>query len=185
MVSLDETFRSLYGAWRLARFDPAGLDYFNVGTDGFWRSFFAAVLVLPLYLILLGLRYQTASEHVPAARFFGIEIIAFIIAWLAFPVVMISVAAAIGREQFFVRYIIANNWASVLQNGVYLPIVILGILGVLPEAASGFLSLVALLWVMAYSWFIARSALDITGGAAAGIVGLDLLISILISTVIG
>ena len=38
-----ESATSLYGAFRLARFDPHGMNYFNAGPSGFWRSFWAAV----------------------------------------------------------------------------------------------------------------------------------------------
>ncbi len=184
MITLDETVRSLYGAWRLARFDSEGLKYFDSTIDGFWRSFFAAVLVAPFYLILLVLRYQSDFGHVPALQFFSIEGLAYVIAWLAFPVVMITIATSIDRRRYFVRYIVAYNWASVLQNALYLPIVILAVAGVLGRGASEVLSLAVLTWVLAYSWFITRRALDITGPAAAGIVALDFLLSILIHNII-
>lgn len=184
MIPLDETFRSLYGAWRLAHFDSDGLKYFNSTIGGFWRSFFAAVLVAPLYLLLLALRYQADYGDVPAFRFFSIEGLAYVIAWLTFPVVMINIVAALDRRESFIRFIVAYNWASVLQNALYLPIIILAVGGVLGEAASGFLSLAVLVWVLTYGWFITRSALDISNSAAAAIVGLDFLLSILISTII-
>lgn len=34
-----EVASSLYGAFRLARFDPSGLNYFNISLNGFWNSF--------------------------------------------------------------------------------------------------------------------------------------------------
>lgn len=185
MISLNETVRSLYGALRLARFDSEGLNFFNQTIPGFWRSFFAAVLVFPPYLIVLLLRHQGAYGDVSALRFYSIEILAYVIAWLAFPVVMISIAAAIDRQRFFVRYIVAYNWAGVLQNALYLPVVILTLAGGLGESASGTLSLAILGWVLAYGWFITRTALDIPASAAAGIVGLDFLLSILINVITG
>ena len=43
MISLREVITALYGAYRLARFDPGGLGFYEVTVQGFWRSFFAAV----------------------------------------------------------------------------------------------------------------------------------------------
>ena len=43
----QEVIRSIYGAWRLPWLDRSGMGHFNLSVDGFWRSFFAAVLVAP------------------------------------------------------------------------------------------------------------------------------------------
>ena len=51
-----ETLRALYGAYRLARLDAGGMAYFDSSIGGFWRSFFAAVLVVPFYALLLVMR---------------------------------------------------------------------------------------------------------------------------------
>jgi len=54
--SAREMMYALYGAYRLARFDAGGMRYFDASIDGFWRSFFAAVLIAPFYLIYQWLR---------------------------------------------------------------------------------------------------------------------------------
>ena len=56
MVTSREVVAALYGAYRLARFDPSGLALFDATIAGFSRSFFAAVLVAPVYLVLLLIR---------------------------------------------------------------------------------------------------------------------------------
>jgi len=183
MVSSKEIFAALYGAYRLAHFDDQGMRYFDTTIPGFWRSFFAAVLVAPLYLVLLLVRYPTLVNEVPLGRFVAIELIAYVIAWVAFPLIMVSVAKAIDREDNFIRYIVAYNWAAVLQNGLYLPIAIMASSGVLPEAAATTLGLLALLAIVIYTWFITRTALDIQSGMAAGIVGLDFLLSVIINAI--
>ena len=47
------------------------------------------------------------------------------------------------------------------------------------------LNFAAMAAVLVYQWFIARTALAVAGGAAAMIVGLDLVIGILLSAVAG
>ena len=183
MISLDEVVRSLYGAYRLARLDASGLALFNDTVAGFWRSFFAAVLVAPLYIVLVTIRYGEVWEQVPLFRFVAIETIAYVIAWVAFPVVMVTVTKALDREQHFIRFIVAYNWAGVLQNALYLPIVIFGSVGLLAVAGANTLALLAISLIMVYTWFITRTALDVTGIQAAGIVGLDFMISIFINAV--
>ncbi len=183
MISLNEVVRSLYGAYRLARLDALGLDFFNPTVAGFWRSFFAAVLVSPLYIVLVLIRYGDLWERVPLFRFLAIETIAYVIAWVAFPVIMATVTKSIDRERHFIRFIVAYNWAGVLQNALYLPIVIFGSAGLLAATGANTLALLAISLIIVYTWFITRTALDVTGAQAAGIVGLDFLISIFINAV--
>ena len=40
----QEVARSIFAAWRIARFDAGAMNYFNLTLEGFWRSFFAAGL---------------------------------------------------------------------------------------------------------------------------------------------
>ena len=181
MVSSREVVAALYGAYRLARFDPSGLDFFDATIAGFWRSFFAAVLVAPVYLVLLLIRYSQLVDQIALFRFFAIEVIAYVIAWVAFPVIMASLARTLGRDAFFIRYIVAYNWGAVLQNGLYLPIAILATGGLLAGSGANALGLLALSLIIIYVWFITRTALEVAGGIAAGIVGLDFLLSILIN----
>jgi hypothetical protein len=183
MVPAREIVASLYGAYRLARADGEGLKFFNDSTEGFWRSFFAAVLVLPFYFVLLVVRHATTMEHMAAFRFYAVEMIAYVIAWVAFPLVMASLVRVFHRDRFYVRFIVAYNWAAVLQNGVYLPIAILTAAGLLSDPLANTLGLLAIAVIVVYVWFVTRVALEIEAGKAAGIVGLDFLLSILINAV--
>lgn len=183
MVPIPEVVGSLYGAYRLARADAGGLQFFNDSIEGFWRSFFASVVVLPFYLVLLMVRHETALEHVPALRFYSIEMIAYVIAWVAFPLVMVSFARVLGRDHFYIRFIVTYNWAAVLQNGLYLPVTILATAGLLSEPVANTMGLAVLGLIVVYVWFITRVTLEIEAGKAASIVGLDFLLSILINAV--
>ncbi len=57
MITFHEAARSLYGAYRLARFDPSGMAYMDTSVRGFWNSFYAAVATLPFFLVLLVVDY--------------------------------------------------------------------------------------------------------------------------------
>ena len=183
MPSARDILTALYGTYRLARLDASGMDYFDATPDGFWRSFFAAVLVAPFYFLLLSLRFSGMAETLPFSRFMAIESIAYVIAWVAFPLLMASLIKNMDREAHYIRFIVAYNWAAVLQNALYLPIAILATSGLLANDPANALGLMALSLILFYTWFITRTALDISAGMAAGIVGLDFLLSILIKTV--
>jgi hypothetical protein len=173
---------ALYGAYRLARFDVSGHKFFDISNAGFWRSFYAAVLIAPFYFVLLNLRLAEFSD-VPAIRFFALESIAYVIAWVAFPLLMASLVRQIKVDHNYIRFIVAYNWSAVLQNALFLPIEIFAMAGILPTDAANLLGLMALVTIVIYIWFVTRTALDVTGSMAAGIVGIDLIMSILINTI--
>ena len=181
MISLSEVFRALYGAYRLARLDPGGLRYFDITDRGFWRSFFAAGLVAPLYLILLLIRHSNLPESIALFRFIALESIAYVIAWVAFPLLMASLTRMLDCDKFYIRFIVAYNWAAVLQNFLYIPIAILAAAGILSIPLSNTLGLIALALIVVYVWFVTRIALEVAAGMAAGIVGLDFMLNVFIN----
>jgi hypothetical protein len=172
---------SLFAAYRLARFDAGGLAYFNVSEAGFWRSFFAAVLVAPLYVVLLLMIFGHLSPAPQPWRFAAAEATAYVMSWVAFPLVVAALADAIDRRRRFIPYIVAYNWAAVLQNALLIPINMLNAWGVLPPQTGFLLWLAALAAICAYMWFIARVAFDVPPAGAAAIVALDLFLNIVIS----
>ena len=58
MASLADTKQALEGAWSIARRDPDAMSRFDLTVDGFWASFFAAVVAAPGYLLLLVDQYS-------------------------------------------------------------------------------------------------------------------------------
>lgn len=181
MSWLSPAYSALYGAYRLARFDAQGLRWFDVSPAAFWYSFLAAGFVAPLYATLMVTRFQTMPVPVSGLRFFVVELIAYSIAWTAFPVAMATVVKMLDRERHYIRCIIAYNWAAVLQNLLYLPISILSISGVLGGGGGSLLGLVALLAILIYSWFVLKTTLEVPPAVAWVLVALDLLISMIIS----
>src|SRR5215469_13609286 len=101
-MAWSEVRLALIGALRLARGDRGGMAYFDRSPDGFWRSFRAAVISYPLYLVLLSMRVTVAEwEQSGALLIITVETIAYVIAWTAFPLLMLIVAQRIGRPHRF------------------------------------------------------------------------------------
>ena len=179
MIGTREVSMSIAGAFRLARGDAGGMTYFNRTIDGFWNSFFAAVIVAPGYvaLTLIGAD-QTAVDH--PTRVVVVDFIAYVIGWIAFPLAMVSVAEFLDREKRYIDYIVALNWAAVPQVLLFL------MAAVVAEGLGSAPALVHLVGILVtaavalYYWFIARIALDVTPLQAAALVGLDVVITIVI-----
>lgn len=174
---------ALTGAVQLARFDATGMRYFDTSIAGFWRSFWAAGLVAPFFLLLLILRHMDAGSFGAFSHHIIVESLAYAIAWLVFPVVMLSLSKSLDCRENFVPFIVAYNWCGALQNAVYLPIAILAHAGALSTGVGNFLALVAIVWVVTFTFFVARTALAVPATTAFGIVALDLIIGIVIDAV--
>ncbi len=178
MPGWPEISSSIYGAYRLARLDAGGLGYFNMSVDGFWRSFFAAVIVAPAYVIIVLLR--DAADPADAATMTP-EITAYVIGWIFWPLIMLVVARLFGLLTNFVGYIIVYNWSNVIQVAVLLPIALITESGGVPEAVAPVLTMIATVYVLFYLWFVARTALGAASWTAAAIVVLDVISGLLLS----
>ena len=172
-----EIAAGIYGAWRLARGDVGGIGYFNGTRQGFWRSFLAMAIVAPLYASVILLMYEDAADQYEPARFFAVHVIGYVVAWFVFPLIMFYVVQKIDRERRFFAFIAAYNWSSVLQNFIYIPVVVVAQIGIIPPELTYLLVFVLKVLVFVYTWFIARSALGITGMMAAAIAAGDLVLA--------
>ena len=183
MITAPEVAKALYGAWRLARFDPSGIDHFDNTAEAFWRSFHAMLIVAPGHVILVALGHSALVATGGPVRIFLIEAIAYVIGWFAFPFVMLYICDQLDRGERYLRYIAASNWAVVVQIGLLLAVVAVVRVFAFSAVAAGYFQFAAMVAVLVYSWFITRVGLDISGRAAAAIVFLDLGISFVINWV--
>jgi hypothetical protein len=179
-ISVREISLGLFGAWRLAHLDPRGMEYFDRSEEGFWRSFWAAAVMAPAYALIVGLRLMERSTQAGSLRVVLIEIIGYVIGWTVFPLVAWYLLQALGKQSRYFGYIVAYNWANVLQICIYLPVTALSASGGVPDAAMSILALAATAAIVFYQYFIARTALQVDMPIAAGIVFLDLLLGILL-----
>jgi hypothetical protein len=182
VITAAEVSRSIYGAWLLARFDGRGTGFFENTVEGFWRSFWAAGVALPAYGLLLIVRSTGATIGVSAPTALLIHSIAYVMGWIAFPFLMYYVARLFDREQWYLRYIAAYNWAVVLQLVLMLLVSAISASGILPQAAGTALTVITVLAILIYQGFIAHVALQTTLPGAVGIVFMDLVLSMLLDS---
>ncbi len=171
----------IYGAWRLLHFDRGGLAYFDASVEGFWKSFYAALLVAPGYVIAIAIHLADREVSAGPLGILIVQLAAYVIGWTAFPVVMHALCQGIGRSPEYIGYIVAFNWSKVIRMLVLLPVIVIAAGGLLPKPLMQLVTLVAWVFVMAYAWYIARRALDLGGMGALGIVVLDFVIDVMIT----
>jgi hypothetical protein len=175
MPDREEVLRSLYGAYRLARMDVSGMGHFNLTVEGFWRSFFAAVLVAPGYAILIGEKLIARPEPLDLGWVVLIEGTTYVLGWMAFPLAALILTYLLNLSRNYVALIVAANWAAVIQTGAFLSAVLLSL--VLPGLLAGLLLTIVTGGILFYQWFVARTALQTTGGIAFALVLVDLVLN--------
>ena len=177
---------ALTGCLRLARGDRDGLSCFDRSLDGFWRSFRAAVISYPLYLVLLAMRVSMAEWQASGGwRIVMVETIGYVIAWVAFPLLMLNVVRWIGRAHRFFDFMVPYNWCQVPQSALFVVVGLVSAGGVLSNQASEAMDIAAAIATLVYEWFIARVALDTTGLVAVFVVLVDLVLGVFISRITG
>ena len=182
--SSAEIARSLTGAWLLFRRDSRGMALFDCSARGAWNSFFAAVIVAPLYIALWLLRDTGGAFSADGGeRLIAVKAIGYAVGWLLFPVVVYEIARRMDRAGRFVPFVVAYNWTSVIQQGIYLGVGLIVTVGPFPPQAAGAMTLAALAVALAYAWSVIRVALDVSGPVAAGLIALDFALGFVIAAV--
>ncbi len=175
MPDSQEIVRSIQGAFLLARFNGAGMTYFNISLAGFWRSFFVAVLVAPFHALTLFTVY--ANSTVDAGRLATVEIVEYVLIWILFPVAMIFVTRILNLSDRYVAYVIAYNWSYIIQ----VALVLLLTLAVTNAGGQIFtlqiLVFSAQVYLIVFLTFVAKAALETTLVVAIGVMALDYVLS--------
>jgi hypothetical protein len=165
------------GALRLACGDRRALGFFDASIDGFWRSFRAAVICYPLYLLLLALRTAEAKWAASGVvTILLVESIAYVVSWVAFPLLVLPLARWFGREDRFLAFMVVYNWSQIPQTVLFALVGLDGASGLLMPSATQLAQLASVIAVLVYEWYIARVALAVTGAQATVIVIADLVL---------
>ena len=180
MPSVAEVSRAIYGAWRLMLFDASGMAFFDTSIDGFRRSFFAAVVVAPAYVLFVVVGLASAETEVVDPGWTAlVKCVAYLVGWVAFPIAAVFITQLLGVTGRYVPLIVAYNWSNVPPLLILLPAEVLAVAGSgLGETIATF----ALLFILVYEWFVVRVALDVAPFTAVGIVVIDVLLGLMIQT---
>ncbi len=179
----NEVVSSLIGAARLLRRDVGGLSNFNMTEEGFWRSFFAMAIVLPMSAFA-AVTFRENAE-VSAVILASRTSVNLVLQWAVFTALMLLFTRSMGLGQHYMRFITAYNWSSVVATGcMMVPVLMfgMGLFGI--EAALLVVSFIFLA-MLTYFWFVACVTLETNGFVAAGIVFLDFLLNVTIERLFG
>ncbi|MEE2997111.1 MAG: hypothetical protein VX700_08195 [Pseudomonadota bacterium] len=169
---------SIYGAYQFAKFRREAAEYFENSPEAFWQSFYSALITLPVYTLLVFINFADRPVNAPGLRILIVESSAYVIGWVIFPLVMISLTDSLNRFDRYFRFIAAWNWAILIQVSLFLAVSALITSGIVPAQVAGFASLVAVIMIFVYQGFIATALLDIRPAAAFLVVAVDFLLAL-------
>ncbi len=181
MVTANETSRAIFGAFCLAKLDARGMEFFDRSVEGARNSFFAAVLILPFYAILQAMRLWPVLPELSLGRVLTVQTLAYTISWTAFPVLMLTIAWAIGRQHRYLEFLVAYNWSNIVQIVVLFPLVLITQLGLWPRELADTVGVAAVAFLIVYEWFVIRTSLETSGVLAVLLTVADLTVSWLVA----
>jgi hypothetical protein len=175
---------ALKGALLLARGDARGFSYFDASLDGFWHSFRAGALGFPLYLILVGYPIDGGDAAALSGwHAVAVEIIHYVISWVAFPLIAMPVIDRLGRGSRFLGFMVAYNWCQLPQLMLFAVVALVGASGAVSQDVAIGADLAAAAAALIYEWYVARVALALPGLAAILIVLLDIALATVLTHV--
>ena len=182
MIARHEVLLSLYGAWRLFLRDPRGIEWMDDSIEGYWKSFTCALVVLPVFAVWVFMR-NADLEDVGFVRIITVEGIEYVIQWVSWPLIMAYVVPVIGRDDNYLRYIVAFNWSHGIYVGILFIVLIVELFGLAAGGGLAGIGLIATIVMLTYRWYIAKVALEVSGGGAAGLVAGEFLLAHIIDAV--
>jgi hypothetical protein len=163
MPPSEDIQRQLLGAWQMMLGKRDGIRLLDLSVDGFWNSFFAIIVALPVLVVgwvpLANDAYGVGSSLGERLSFILRLAIVDISVWVLPLAALAIVAGFIGVKDRFVPYVVATNWGSALFAWFMLPASLLTL--IFPDAAdlSVTLSLLIFLGTLVLSWRLTNSAL--------------------------
>ena len=182
MLSRTEIAHGVSGAWRLMWGDGGGLYMLDRTIEGFWRSFRVAILIAPLQVLCSMIDYERVETVAPDSLIVLVEALRYIIAWTAFPVLLLEIARRFGWSARYIGAVVAMNWANVPVTILWTMVAALG--GIAPSwlvhALSLLLTGLSVYWVVR----ILRGSLSIGIGQAIALALLALWLGITLMIIV-
>lgn len=184
MAPFYEIIKALYASIYLAKFDSNGFNYLGTTITSFWRSFSAAAIVLPFFLILVIMRFNRLEIESGFPRYLGLDLCSYTLSWLVFPLIIEGISRSLNRRGSYIKFMVAYNWSMVPQNILYAIIIIASYVGLFSNKLANTLTLFVLMWTFALTWFVVRKGLGVSAIIAIGLVIIDFLLSLIIEVTV-
>jgi hypothetical protein len=116
-------------------------------------------------------------------RFLSVQLIAYVMSWVAFPLAVLTVAPVIGVERTVFRFLVPLNWVQLPILLIALPLLVVARLQMLPVGVGAFALLLLLAAAQVITAALARHGLGVTWWSAVGITVLGFVLDRFIESV--
>ena len=195
IITVEEATRGIFAAWFMFLRDRRAAQLLENTYMAAVKSYWAALIVLPLYMLGTTIEFLNPSDDVrnfatlaAEAGLFNAtvaEFCIFVLCWfVAWPLVLDRIAPYLDCDDNFFRYIAAYNWMRVTYVLVGLIFVTLHFAGLIPAGAADEAALTVLIVLWSYHWFVLRHALGVNGGYAALLVAAEFMFVTMVKALI-
>lgn len=172
MPPADYVQRSLDGAWRMMTGRPDGLRQLDLSADGFWLSFWAIVIALPVLVASwVPVANRVAGEAGFAGRLFYVARLAMVDigVWVLPLAGLAAVCGYIGIRDRFVHYVVSANWGSAILVWILLPPTLIELF--FPESGelASLVSICLFIVTLVLSWRLTNVAIGKGPAIATGV----------------
>lgn len=177
MPSIAEILHYFSGVWMLMWGRSEGLSRLDISVDGFWRSFTAIIVALPVLLLasMDGVSVYTDNAGLLAPLPIPLRLaLATVSAWILTYALIVLVARHVGLADRMVHYVVASNWATALLAWLLVPFHLINLLFALSDDAALLLILPVSLALLVFDWRLTNTVLN-KGAAVATAVFLAVL----------
>lgn len=183
MLSGSEILHGLTGSWRIVLRDPEAPKHFNLSTEGFFRSFWALALSVPVVFFSTTSLWRLAREVDPSddtgfLSFAVVQLGGTLLYWAAFLAAMIAVARQLNLAAHYAPYVVTFNWGTLFTSILFALPLFLYSIGLAGGRGAMMLTLPALGILGWYRWRIAREVLGASPATTVGILLLDFLLGV-------
>jgi hypothetical protein len=184
-LTVTELAAALHGLFRLIRLDREGFEYFDASPEGLLKSFWVAVALLPLYglHIVMDLTVLGVGQVVHPARYVSVELIAYVIDWTAFPLLLLMMAPALGLAPMVFRFLVPFNWVQLPIGVIVLPLGLLARLELLSAETGNSIGLLVIGASLLITTLLARFGLQVGWGPAVGVTVLGFTLSLFVNAI--
>ncbi|GEO82927.1 hypothetical protein ROR02_30580 [Pararhodospirillum oryzae] len=158
------------------RLNPRGFEVLGATRGDAARSFWAAFVLLPLFVLYTGLEALERGPGLNLGLFGAVKIEHYVLGWVLYPVIMDFVSRLLDRRDAYYRWLTAYNWVQVPIMAAFLPLVLLAALGLAPADALTLLNGIVFLAMSIVLGFVARHGLFLPLSSTIGVVVLDLVV---------
>ena len=151
----------LNGAWRMMMGRSDGIGLFDLSADGFWNSFYAIIVALPVMLATwVPIANQMADGRFGDRLSYVSRLAVLDLAMWVLPLALFALAAGpLGLANRLVTFIVATNWGSALIAWLSLPVTLFDLFWPEGSVTADIATLIYIVGAMVLAWRLTNTAL--------------------------